>query len=99
MHDQGYKVALTGEGSDEAFAGYIWFKLRKLSSISMSAARTPATALNRLFRRRMAPHMSIAKLKRIDGMMGRAHAQTLLYHLVAQSRDRYFSAAMKDRLG
>jgi asparagine synthase (glutamine-hydrolysing) len=47
----------------------------------------------------MAPHMSIAKLKRIDGMMGRAHAQTLLYHLVAQSRDRYFSAAMKDRLG
>jgi asparagine synthase (glutamine-hydrolysing) len=48
---------------------------------------------------RMSPHMSNAKLKRIDDMMGRAHAQTLLYHLVSQSRDRYFSAAMKDRLG
>ena len=28
VHDQGYKVALTGEGSDEAFGGYVWFKLR-----------------------------------------------------------------------
>ena len=31
VHDQGYKVALTGEGSDEALAGYVWFKVRKLS--------------------------------------------------------------------
>src|SRR5262249_24843314 len=26
VHDQGYKVALTGEGADEALAGYAWFK-------------------------------------------------------------------------
>jgi len=26
VHDQGYKVALTGEGADEALAGYVWFK-------------------------------------------------------------------------
>ena len=31
VHHQGYKVALTGEGSDEAFGGYVWFKLRSLS--------------------------------------------------------------------
>ena len=47
----------------------------------------------------MAPHLSMAQLKRVDDMMGRAHAQSLLYHLVAQSRDRYFSATLKDRLG
>ena len=28
VHDQGFKVALTGEGSDEAFGGYVWFKVR-----------------------------------------------------------------------
>ena len=99
VHDQGYKVALTGEGSDEAFAGYIWFKLRKLSYFMDVGGTHASDAVNRLFRRRMAPHMSNAQLKRIDGMMGRAHAQTLIYHLVSQSRDRYFSAAMKDRLG
>ncbi|GIW88817.1 MAG: asparagine synthetase B [Isosphaeraceae bacterium] len=26
VHSQGYKVSLTGEGADEALAGYIWFK-------------------------------------------------------------------------
>ena len=31
VHHQGYKVALTGEGSDEAFGGYVWFKLRQLT--------------------------------------------------------------------
>ncbi len=99
VHDQGYKVALTGEGSDEAFAGYIWFKLRKLGYFLDVGGTHASDAVNRLFRMRMSPHMSRAKLKRIDDMMGRAHAQTLLYHLVSQSRDRYFSAAMKDRLG
>ena len=26
VHEQGYKVALTGEGADEALAGYVWHK-------------------------------------------------------------------------
>ena len=38
-------------------------------------------------------------LKRIDDMVGRAHAQALMYHLVSSSRDRYFSAALKEQLG
>lgn len=99
VHDQGYKVALTGEGSDEAFAGYIWFKLRKLSYFMDVGGSYASDAVNRVFRMRMAPYHSKGQLKRIDDLMGRAHAQTLIYHLVGQSRDRYFSAEMKDRLG
>lgn len=30
IHQQGFKVALTGEGADEALAGYIWFKSQKI---------------------------------------------------------------------
>ena len=30
VHEQGYKVALTGEGADEALAGYVWFKTQKI---------------------------------------------------------------------
>jgi asparagine synthase (glutamine-hydrolysing) len=30
VHSQGYKVALTGEGSDEALAGYVWFKAQRM---------------------------------------------------------------------
>lgn len=30
VHGQGFKVALTGEGADEALAGYVWFRTQKL---------------------------------------------------------------------
>ena len=30
VHSQGYKVALTGEGADEALAGYVWYKSQKV---------------------------------------------------------------------
>ena len=30
VHQQGYKVVLTGEGADEALAGYVWFKTQKI---------------------------------------------------------------------
>ena len=30
MHQQGYKVALTGEGADEALAGYVWYKTQAI---------------------------------------------------------------------
>jgi asparagine synthase (glutamine-hydrolysing) len=98
VHDQGYKVALTGEGSDEAFAGYIWFKLRKLTYFMDVGGTNASDALVRMMRRRMAPYHTSAQLKHIDDIMGRAHAQSMLYHLVGQSRDRYFSADLKSQL-
>ena len=30
VHSQGYKVALTGEGADEALAGYVWYKVQAI---------------------------------------------------------------------
>jgi len=99
VHHQGYKVALTGEGSDEAFGGYVWFKLRNLSYWMDAGGVKGSDILNRLVRKMMAPYASMAEMKRIDAIVGRAHAQALLYHLVAQARDRYFSAALKERLG
>lgn len=99
VHDQGYKVALTGEGSDEAFGGYMWFKLRQLSYWMDMGGFKPSDGVNRFLRHRLSPHATTEQLKRIDDMLGRAHAQTLIYHLVSQSRDRYFSATLKDRLG
>jgi asparagine synthase (glutamine-hydrolysing) len=34
VHRQGYKVALTGEGSDEWLAGYPWYKIHKLFNLA-----------------------------------------------------------------
>lgn len=99
VKNQGYKVALTGEGSDEAFAGYVWFKVRNLTYWLDVAGLQPSDSVSRFVRKRAVRGTSFAELRRIDAIVGRPHAQMLLYHLVSQSRHRYFSAAMKDRLG
>jgi len=52
VHSQGYKVALTGEGADEAFAGYIWFKIQKIRDAVVSRIG-PTIPL--LTRKRIAP--------------------------------------------
>ncbi len=50
VHDQGYKVALTGEGADEALAGYVWFKAQKLRD---AVFRKPGGPIGAFVRRRM----------------------------------------------
>lgn len=99
VRNQGYKVALTGEGSDEAFGGYVWFRLRQLSYWMDAGGTKASDTLNRLVRKAMAPYASFEEMRRVDAAAGRAHAQALLYHLVAQSRARYFSAGLKDAIG
>src|SRR5262245_62349676 len=60
VHGQGYKVALTGEGADEALAGYIWYKAQAVrDAITGRIGR----GLPRLFRK--AVMRSIAGSKRL----------------------------------
>jgi asparagine synthase (glutamine-hydrolysing) len=96
----GYKVVLTGEGGDEAFAGYVWFKIREIvRRIDIGDVFRPSTAIGRLARKWAAPNLPFSEFARIDAMIAGPHAQTLIYNLVARSRDRYYSAAFKEELG
>jgi asparagine synthase (glutamine-hydrolysing) len=99
VHKQGKKVVLTGEGADEAFAGYLWFKWRELARTFDIGQFHPSTVLSRLVRKATTPHVRLAELRRIDDMIGGPHAQSILYNLVAGSRQRYYSADFKDQLG
>ena len=47
VHGQGYKVALTGEGADEALAGYVWFKTQALRDKESANAIGNGTPLAR----------------------------------------------------
>ena len=99
VHAQGYKAVLTGEGADEAFAGYVWFKIREAARNLDIGGFHPSTAISRLARKIAAPNLSFGEFARIDAMIGGPHAQSIMYNLVATSRDRYYSAELKERLG
>ena len=99
VHAQGYKAVLTGEGADEAFAGYVWFKIREAARNLDIGGFHPSTAISRLARKVAAPNLSFGEFARIDAMIGGPHAQSIMYNLVATSRDRYYSAELKERLG
>jgi asparagine synthase (glutamine-hydrolysing) len=100
VHQQGYKAVLTGEGADEALAGYVWFKMREVARLLDGGdAFRPSTLISKIARRCGARERSFAELTRIDSMIAGPHAQSILYNLVATTRDRYYSAGMKERLG
>lgn len=99
VHKQGYKVALTGEGSDEAMAGYVWFKTNKMMRWFDFAGFRPSVAISRLARKMSAPHIAMSQQRNIDHMFGGPHAQSEMYNFVALSRHRFYSREMKERLG
>jgi asparagine synthase (glutamine-hydrolysing) len=100
VHAQGYKVVLSGEGADEAFAGYVWFKIREAArKLDIGDSFRPSTGISRIARKVAARNLSFGEFARIDAMIGGPHAQSIMYNLVATSRDRYYSAELKERLG
>ena len=100
VHAQGFKAVLTGEGADEGFAGYVWFKIRELArSLDIGDAFRPSTGISRLARKWANPDISFGQLARIDAMIAGPHAQSVMYNLVSTSRGRYYSGDLKERLG
>ncbi len=98
VHQQGYKVALTGEGADEALAGYVWYKTQKIRD---GAYRAVGKAAPRLLRNLVARsvaggRMVIPPEQAIGGIRP---AQQDLYEMISQSKPILYSEAMWQRLG
>ncbi len=97
VHAQGYKVTLTGEGADEALAGYVWFKMQKVRD---AIFRRPGGPIGAFLRKRM--------LKSIDGDLSRSPdplpingvrtAQQELYDVLGQTRSLLYSDGLWDQL-
>jgi len=98
VHNQGYKVALTGEGADEALAGYIWFKSQKVRE---SIVRKIGQPLPRLFRKLMlgAVGGSAARRPAELAIRGTRPAQQDMYELISQARATLYTDGMWNRLG
>jgi asparagine synthase (glutamine-hydrolysing) len=95
IHDQGYKVALTGEGADEAFAGYIWFKGQKISNMM-------GTALPRIMRKIMWSSIYRGQRRGMpvneSAINGIRPAQQLMYEALNLAREIFYSPSMWQEL-
>lgn len=98
VHDHGFKTVLTGEGSDEAMAGYVWFKIQKMALAAGFGSSRAVTGASRLFRKSLTPSVSFAELARFDTLSGGPVAQTDMNHLVSTSRHAFYSREMFERL-
>ncbi len=99
VHRQSYKVALTGEGADEALAGYVWFKINKLQRLLDIGGLKPSGPGSRMFRHIITKDQSLSQLHHIDSLIAGPHAQSEMYSCVANSRSLFYSAGMNERLG
>mgnify|MGYP000551372339 CR=1 FL=1 len=100
VRQKGYKVALTGEGSDEWLAGYPWFKVQRLLN-GLNAI--PGLPLGRWLRRALlaatrSPQFPEATIREAEDLIGGPNAWMNVYGLMSLSKLRFFSRDMWDRL-
>jgi asparagine synthase (glutamine-hydrolysing) len=101
VHAHGYKVALTGEGSDEWLAGYPWYKIHRVLGL---LDVIPGLPISRFVRRAYlrlsgAPRFPWANTLRNREAVGGDNAWLDLYGMVTLAKWRFYSPAMRETLG
>ena len=99
VREQGYKVALTGEGADELLAGYVWLKVgRALGCLDRGNFR-PGNLFRYLALKIFNPHRSWEDANEYQQYIGGPQGISDLYGMYGDARQRFFSGAMWDHLG
>jgi asparagine synthase (glutamine-hydrolysing) len=100
VHQQGYKVALTGEGADEWLAGYPWFKIHKLTNWLDAVPAMPVGLwIRQAYLKWTGTDSARLELPRSLAAIGGPSAWMNIYALFSTAKLRLFSPEMWDRLG
>jgi asparagine synthase (glutamine-hydrolysing) len=94
VKDAGYKVALTGEGADEALAGYPWLKVNRMLS-PMDRIGLETVWRRSIFDR--AGHHPWEHYRKRYEQMGGYHAMSDLYAFCSLSGHQVYSEEFKSR--
>lgn len=86
VRDAGFKVVLSGEGADEALAGYVWQKVLSLAQRLSWRRLRPFHHLFRGLFHTVFRKASGGTFERINQTTGGLHAQMLVYHLTSGPR-------------
>lgn len=96
VHQQGYKVALTGEGADEWLAGYPWYQIHKLVGYS-DVVPGFQRLLRRIFPKIIgAPQFPEALNARMEAAVGGPNPWLDVYGLMSLSKLHFFNNEMME---
>ncbi len=98
VHRQGYKVALTGEGADEALAGYVWFKSQKIRNWMADHVGGWLPSIGRKLALWSIAGSNQERPLPIMGMQGVRPAQQDIYEFLAAVRPTLYSGEMRKEL-
>jgi asparagine synthase (glutamine-hydrolysing) len=100
VHNRGFKVAQTGEGSDEWLAGYPWHKVNRVLGWLDVIPKLPLSQLaRRLFTRLSgSPRLGPEWIRRSAAATAGYNGWHDIYSLMSMSRLRFFSDEMKREL-
>lgn len=90
VHDHGYRVALTGEGADEALAGYPWYKANRLLGMLDGGSYVVTTALRRAYLKLFRPDVPWSRARRVMASIGGPAAYNDLYAMTSLSRHIFY---------
>ncbi len=95
---QGYKVTLTGEGADEALAGYMWYRTQKLRDMvnSFAPGRSMTQAMRWLALKAIGGRQ--AESDGLELRPGVRPAQQDMFEFIRLSRPLLYSSELKSRL-
>jgi asparagine synthase (glutamine-hydrolysing) len=99
VHRQGFRVAMTGEGADEALAGYPWFKVNRLFRLLDAGSFRPSLAIRRAFLRLSSPDVPWASAKRTIESAGGPYAYNDIYGIMTMSRRMFYRPETFDQIG
>jgi len=100
VNRQNFKVALTGEGSDEWLAGYSWYKMHKLfRGLNLPFVPLGDWVRNGLARSAGATHDYMKYMYRVAKACGGYTAFHEVYGIMTLARFHFFSREMQERIG
>ena len=99
VHAQGYKVVLTGEGADEALAGYAWFKTQTIRDAGSTGSASPSSTRRSAALVLASMGGDPAHVPPRSAIHGVRTAQQDVYDLMAQATSFVYSRRPVGRLG
>jgi asparagine synthase (glutamine-hydrolysing) len=100
VREHGYKVALTGEGSDEFLAGYPWFKVHKLLSVLEVVPGVHVGTLLKVAALRLTgqPGVPLRLIREAQDAVGGHNGWLDVYGMMSLSKLRFYSEDLKREL-